>query len=136
MVIDVNVLREQFKANISFFDKRKVKRLRHNNINSGEYFNEGENSGFLIDNMEILAITENTDQFSKDSVGNILVTSYSCIATYGLDIESSDFILINNFDLYRIDGLNKIAHPITGEEIGKSFKLIFVEIMDEEDLMV
>jgi hypothetical protein len=135
MVVDIRVLREQFKANISFFDKKPVKRLRYTNIDSGEYFSEGENSQLQIDDMQILAISENTDEFAKDSIGNILVVSYSCTAAYGLDIMASDFILMNGYDLYRIDGLNKIQHPITGEEIGKSFKLVFVETLDNEDLM-
>lgn len=135
MVVDISILREQFKANISFFDKKHVDRLRYTNLNSGEYFNEGENAGLELDPMEILAITENSDEYRQDSVGNILITSYRCMAVYGLDIEASDFILFNNYDMYRIEGLNKIEHPITGEEIGKSFQLIYVETLDSSDLI-
>jgi hypothetical protein len=135
MVVDVSVLREQFRANISFFDKKLVQRLRYNNIHSGEYFNEGENPDIDLLEMEILAITENSDEYMKDSVGNILITSYKCMSTYDLDIEGSDFMIFNDYDLYRIEGLNKIEHPITGEEIGKSFQLIYVETLDSSDLM-
>jgi len=135
MVVDVSILREQFRANISFFDKKRVQRMRYSNINSGEYFNEGENPDVDLETMDILAITENSDEYMKDSVGNILVTSYKCMSTYDLDIEGSDFILMNGYDMYRIEDLNKIEHPITREEIGKSFQLNYVETLSGDDLL-
>lgn len=131
MQIDTNVLRKQLEYKLSNF-KRKVILKKFMKIQSEEYFNEGENAEKYFQDIEIFMLTDNSDQYTLDYKGNVLIRHYSCVATNNETITAQDEIILDNVT-FKITSMKKIAHPITGQEIGKQFEIDISEIETDEE---
>lgn len=132
-MLDIEVLRNMLMTQASRFSMLQAERLRNNNLQAGEYFNEGESPEPEVEEVKIFAVSENTDLYDDEATGKVLITAYSCLADHNQDINADDFIIIDGRDMYRIANLSKKVHPITSEEIGKTFQMHYVSSLDNYD---
>lgn len=131
MYIDTNILRKQLEYKLSNF-KRRVTLRKFEKIQSEEYFNEGEVAEKYEEDIWIFMLTDNSDEYTLDYKGNVLKRHYSCVATNNEDIDVRDEIILDKIT-FKVTNMKKIAHPFTGQEIGKEFEIDIAEIETDED---